>query len=566
MPIPDGLDPVLGDAARKLAEGRTAYEQDHPGLSMPRKVEEAWMRAQTGGKYGVGDADTLFKQFATGNNAANILRSASQGATLGFADELAGIGNPAETSRVRLANTLYGQANPGPAFLANVGGGLAIPGLGLLSTLAKGMSVPAKIALGAGVGSGVAATNIAGNAEGDLASRAQAVVAHPGQLAMGAAIGGGIPALQGAAAQVGPRVGALDPTQRATNQMAGTYLPAAGGPETVQAYLAKFGTPAVSTVDPMLAETSPELASAYRTDVARNPALRPAMKATIAAQEAGTVPDAATGILQKRDSWAAPLYDKMREAYQSLRLATRRSLTIGEALSMPKDSPEYRAAMRAAANHPGLSAYAAVPGFEKAAAPGIGDVLDQPEVQSAFNKALEADGQTVLPVGQKAYTFQQIRDAIRFLGQRADAAFKADNATLGLRLRRAASSLDANLADQVPEYAPTQAKFAAWSKLAENAAAEGGALALPKAPNANPVSMAMSPFMSAQWWATKPVVGSMVKKAMENTAAAQADMLRTRGTQNIQDVLDEIASRRPGQPQTLPVRDIATLARVSQAQ
>lgn len=152
-----------------------------------------------------------------------LARSAAQGATFNFADEIeaatraladvaTGQGSFQESydrhiADIRSSIEAFRGERPGTAFAAEMAGGLAIPGLGTAGTVARGASTGARVARGLAAGAGTGALAGAGAAEGGLAERGAGAV--PGAV-VGAGIGAAVP---GAAAGLG-RVGRFWSRQR----------------------------------------------------------------------------------------------------------------------------------------------------------------------------------------------------------------------------------------------------------------------------------------------------------------------------------------------------------------
>lgn len=365
------------------------------------------------------------------------------------------------------------------------------------------------------------------------------------------AVAAGVPAVvgMGGAASVErlAKTGFLNPAQRAANEMNKTYLPASA--ENPSATLTRFAPAGQTTANPMLAEANPVLSHALTDAIKRNPALYGRFTPEAQARAAGTVPDLATGIQQARDAWAKPLYDAMREQYPAIDIG-KSGLTIADGLKMPPGSPEYAAAMKAINTTKG--GYAKVNLNEPLTGFGgeaINDILNRPVVQKALQRAQEEEGLGLAPEEGKPYSFQNVRDAIKFLGDKANGMFnsKTGNKTAGLALRQAADALDEALQQQVPEYKTVQQEFARRSQLANQAKAEGGSLTMPKPPTHVPQKMPMSPFMSARYLAAKPLIGSLFKGIDQRTATALADYLSARGT-DIPTVLNAIAKAGPRGP------------------
>jgi len=135
-----------------------------------------------------------------GQYGKDLLRTAGQGASLGFGDEIvAGIrslgGTPYSQalSEERAALDRFREQNPGTALTAELAGGFALPGAGAARLVNRGAGFLAKTARSAGVGAGYGAAGGFASGEGGAANRLER--AQEG-VKVGSAIGAAIPGAQ----------------------------------------------------------------------------------------------------------------------------------------------------------------------------------------------------------------------------------------------------------------------------------------------------------------------------------------------------------------------------------
>lgn len=166
----------------------------------------------------------------------NIGRSAIQGATLNFGDEILGMlpewlgGGEQAKEEMRANDKAFSKAHPFVSGAANVAGGFVLPGGAAAKGLKGSLGVTKTILKGAGIGGIAGALSGAGASEGGLGERASAAVV-PG--ALGAGLGAVIPGLPAAV-----RAG-FSPTARARNRV-GDAVRRSGGAGALQGRLKEF--------------------------------------------------------------------------------------------------------------------------------------------------------------------------------------------------------------------------------------------------------------------------------------------------------------------------------------
>lgn len=213
------------------------------------------------------EAAALQRLNARGGSAAgDFLRMAAQGATLGFADELAGLGaaiapggrgyrdaRDASRQRVEDLRTL----NPGASTLSEIAGGFALPfgggrALGRGVTSRTGSRAAGAMAGGAGAGAAGSAAYGAGEADGDLAERGKGALSHGlfgsilGMLTGGATAAAGRLVERARSAVGGPRGGGTEASKLSARRALKRALDEAEVPQDeIPERLAEIGPDAV---------------------------------------------------------------------------------------------------------------------------------------------------------------------------------------------------------------------------------------------------------------------------------------------------------------------------------
>jgi len=301
-------------ATEALRRGATAHEVDN------------FIRDESAGLFTSAAAlrqspdvrDLAFTEGQAGREAEkvrlrDVFRSAAQGATFGFADELAGVGaalvpggrNFAEaTEAVRANEERFRAAHPRIALMSEIGGAVATSFLGGAAIAragtrgARGLTSAARakspqtgflpgIARGAAAGGVEGAVESVGRAEGGLLDRA-----GPGGVGglVGGVVGGALPAV-GTGIRTARRIGAANfrPEQRvveiADRELAGALGSRPGGFAAARRALTEIESarPGQST----LADISPETQSLLDTAVSASPQAREVAGEQFARRQAG---------------------------------------------------------------------------------------------------------------------------------------------------------------------------------------------------------------------------------------------------------------------------------------
>lgn len=183
--------------------------------------------------------DKLSRMYSAGGTS-DFLRMMAQGATFGFADELAGVGaamvpggktraEATAASRDRVAGLR--EAAPVASFLAEMAGGVAIPAL----AMARPATVGGKALAGGIAGGAAGAAYGLGEGEGSLGERAQGAVG-PG--AIGAAVGAALPLVGAGMARGASTAGRALRPANASNRVASSLRKIVGD-EPIDAAFAK---------------------------------------------------------------------------------------------------------------------------------------------------------------------------------------------------------------------------------------------------------------------------------------------------------------------------------------
>lgn len=162
---------------------------------------QEYLRKQSGGRADFSDVESGSASRAVPGKkpvgmGKGLLMSALQGATFGFADEIAGAMAPpglrkASTRAQRETLDQFREEHPKSAFAAEVAGGLAVPGVGAAKGVSSLSKVQRLLGSAAGAGALTGAAYGAGTGE-DLGDRAQKAVVGAGLGAATGAIGGAV--------------------------------------------------------------------------------------------------------------------------------------------------------------------------------------------------------------------------------------------------------------------------------------------------------------------------------------------------------------------------------------
>jgi hypothetical protein len=225
LPSPD---PILSKAARALVAAQQRAQK--AGVPIAPEDLDAFVREETKGRYGLPDAQKLISSIDTGINPRNLLRSAVQGATMNWGDEILGKipsvlgGGPGAEEDMRLRGEMFKNANPKTDFTAGLLGSIAPT---LLAPEAEAMSLGAAAGRGAATGAVVGGLSGAGAGEDAHSREVGGAVGGIG----GAALGAIVPSL------VGGMKYAFSPAARASARM-GHAIEQSGGADAVRATVA----------------------------------------------------------------------------------------------------------------------------------------------------------------------------------------------------------------------------------------------------------------------------------------------------------------------------------------
>lgn len=410
------MNPKLLIALRKAR--RAGQRAEAAGTPLSPEAVEAFLREETGGAYGLSDAQALLEQQDSSIGSRNLLRSFVQGLTFNFGDELLGAlpealgGGEGAKEEMRLREELFTEQHPIAAGVANLAGGLVLPGTAAARggmNFARG--VPRAMQFGA-VQGGLGG---AGATEGGLTERAEGAV---------------LPAAGGAAAGVAlPMVGGA---------VAAAFAPAQRAARRIEAAIAEDGG------RPALSNRLADLEATGRGGHARLADLGPRLH-----QEADYIANNSDeGLVQIAEevqnrfrNSPSRLLSGARDAYGARPSATLTKERLEEEARAWADSPAGYAGLRA--RNPQIWDF-----------PALGaatETLRQAPVRRAIEKA-QADGLVGNIPDSGSPSFAHIHDAIQALDSQASREFKSGSGTLGARLVEAKDRLKGLLREVVPEY------------------------------------------------------------------------------------------------------------------
>lgn len=278
-----GPDPILLAALRRLMREQARLEA--AGVT-PHDLE-AWLRAETGNKYGLSDAKKVISGIDPSINARNVGRSFLQGVLMDWGDELGGavFGDDFKED-MRLRQDMFRSQHGTADMIAGMAGGVT-SGLAA-APFTGGGSLAAGIAKGAATGAVAGGLTGAGHAEGGFKERTNAA-------ALPAALGMGMGALVPAAVGTGRL--ALSPAARAERRLA-SAVGRSGGVTALEQRAGEFRN-AGKGGEVMLGDLSPHLRA--EMDFAANTAddVRVPLEDRVAARHA----DAAARLGQDAESF-----------------------------------------------------------------------------------------------------------------------------------------------------------------------------------------------------------------------------------------------------------------------
>lgn len=200
------------------------------GTPLSQREIDAYLREESKGKYTLDDAHQLLSKIDTGISARNLGRSAAQGLTFDFGDELLGLlpqsmgGGDDAKEEMRLRQDLFRDQHPVADGVAGIAGSLPTA---LLFPGGEAATVAKTVARGAAFGAGAGALAGAGRGEGGVGDRASG--AAVGGL-LGAGLGAAIPTAAGAyaasrpAAVAGRRLGHAIEESGGADQLRGVTM------------------------------------------------------------------------------------------------------------------------------------------------------------------------------------------------------------------------------------------------------------------------------------------------------------------------------------------------------
>lgn len=434
-------DPVLIKAIRELRRELKRVPD------ATREEKDGFIREKTGGKYGFSDYIKTVASIDT-DAGSNVARSATSGALMHFADELAGVvGGEGNKEDYRLREEMYEGAHPKEALAANVAGSL---GTGLAIPIAPAATALRSIFQGAGVGAAAGAADAAGRAEGTKERLEPA--------AKGAAVGGvagGV--LSGVLANLklatSPRARAERRIRHAVKESGGVpalqkeldrHVAAGRGDEVMVGDLtdrmrreADFAANASDDVLVPLAKTV--------KDRQLNATDRLLQDAKELAGDANHV-TRLEQLKAERRAWANEEFGKLREGGKNLR-------------SPVTDGPEVKPMYWHGTPHP--------------ESVELADILNQPKVINAWRDAQEA-GLIGKNIDLATPSIEKLQNVKFDLDDAVETAFRQGKGNLASRLKEANKLLVEAMEKRVPGYKALNAEYARRMRL-EKALEDGAA-------------------------------------------------------------------------------------------
>ncbi len=419
---------------------------------------DAYARRESGGKYGLEDLANAHAASAptpsgpapdTSVNMHNLGRSALQGATFGFSDEIAGqVKGDKYKEEMRANQKAFESAHPWYDAGAKILGALGLPvAMALAPESAAGAGL-AGAAEGTGVWSGAAralqALRTGGGALGSIGRSAAAAGAlgaaqgagegdTPEQREPEALIGGGSGMVAGAALPVlGSIVRRVAMPGAFANEQIADAVRSAGGPAALRAQAGAFAA-AGKGADAASVALSPEMLALADKDATKRPEAKIALANMLQARQAG----------------------------QSDRVLSDVSDAMGAEPNATAQLAKLQAARKAWAAGPngygGLRA--ADPVIAPQAISALAPTLKQPPVAQALAAAKRVgflgDIRDV-----KRLSFGHLQDVKESLDDAVDNAFRGGNGNLGTRLGQARDQVVSFMHDNVPGYSGVAAEYA----------------------------------------------------------------------------------------------------------
>lgn len=435
-------DPTLIVAVRQLLKAQQRARA--AGVALAPEDQDAFIRAETHGKYTLKDAQSLLASIDTSIGARNLGRSFVQGATMNFGDELLGVlpewlgGGKAAEEEMRLRDDLFREQHPVASTSAGVGG----------AVLAGLLAPEVELGEAAGVGGLALRGAVTGGVIGGLsgAGRGETASERLKDAAIDATAGGvtgaALPVLaRGVQLFTAPEVRAAQRVLRAVNK--------SGGPSVVLR-AARDATRLGRGDVTMLGDLSPQLRAA--TDFAAN-----------------NSEDVYTELAPKLYGRQADMSDRLLQDVTDAvgdQDASARAAELAKARREFAEGPNGYGGLREA--YPQL-ADGVVPMDGKvipmtSAAQPLADILNQPKIASALREAQETGligktPDTGLP------SFQKLQDIKERLDDAVTAAYRQGKGNLAHRLGEARDALVEEMQKRVPGYADVAAEYARRMRL-----------------------------------------------------------------------------------------------------
>lgn len=385
----------------------------------------------TKGKYRSVDdlKEALGAADATPGKLEGIARSAHQGLTLGWGDELSGAmdallgGNYAETRDAeRQANSSFKAANPKTAFAAELGGGLLLPAGGA-ATAGRVLPSLGRMALtGAAIGGGTGLLSGAGASEAETPEGVLADAASTG--AVGAGLGAGLGALtRPVVGLIGgvPRVleDLLSPesaASRRAQQGLARLLPddAAATGRTMEALRPGQGS---------VADVSPVMGDALRAAANKAPSVRSAAEEMVTQRGAGAGDRLASDLLSEA---GVPGLD-----VKEIQTAAGRVVGRGKLLNRKLYEPLERA-------------YSSLVPSDQTAP--VLELLTDPRVEEIYAKIAGPGGRTGTP------GFTQLQSVLHRLQDETSVAYRSGATNRGSEYQSLAESFERAMEEAMPGF------------------------------------------------------------------------------------------------------------------
>lgn len=441
-------DPILDKVVQDLADARAKHPEEFSKLS-PGDLD-AYIKEETQGKYGLHDLTDV--------SPRNLGRSAFEGLTFNFGDELTGLfgGNENE---MRLRDALFKKAHPWVDAAANIVGSaplLAVPGLG---EGAEGESIGAALKAGAKAGALSGALYGAGSGENGAQRFVRGATGATAGGLLGAAIPGAIAGVKAA----------MNPARVASRRLVNAIEASGGVQKLLDELNLARGTGRGDLT--MLADLSPQLAR--EADFAANNS--DAALVDAAGKIRGRQRDQAERLLndvrdklggdpvalKRQQELDDATRDWARQAYGALeqQAPTIDASSIASRLTKPGVADAYTHA-RLAGDITAGSPLDAMIGKLMAANPGV----DESTLRSAASAGILGPAAEQAS-SARSVTFGDLQQLKRILDDRVTKAYRDGNGELAKSYKTIRDEVKGVLVDAVPDYAKVDAQYAAKKEL-----------------------------------------------------------------------------------------------------